>query len=49
MGEMRDKKIVTFQGKQGWWVDKNKILEHLHPIYSILDLDNFINKLNYNK
>jgi hypothetical protein len=44
MGEMRDKKIVTFQGKQGWWVDKNKILEHLHPIYSILDLDNFIQK-----
>ena len=20
MGEMREKKIVTFQGKQGWWV-----------------------------
>ena len=40
--EMREKKIVTFQGKQGWWVTKNAILNYLTPIESILELDNFI-------
>ena len=42
MGEMRDKKIVTFQGKQGWWVNKSSIISHLTPINSISDLDTFI-------
>jgi hypothetical protein len=43
MGEMRDKKIVTFQGKQGWWVTKNAILPYLTPIHNKEDFDNFIN------
>ena len=42
MGEMRDKKIVTYQGKQGWWVRKSAILPYLTEIHSIEDLDNFI-------
>jgi hypothetical protein len=42
MGELRDKKIVTYQGKQGWWVRKSAILSYLTPINSIADLDAFI-------
>jgi hypothetical protein len=42
MGEMRDKKIVTFQGKQGWWVKKSAILSYLTPIKNISELDAFI-------
>jgi hypothetical protein len=42
MGEMRDKKIITFQGKQGWWVRKSAILSYLTPIHTIADLDAFI-------
>ena len=42
MGEIRDKKIVTFQGKQGWWVRKSAIVSHLNPIKNISELDAFI-------
>jgi len=42
MGEMRDKKIVTKQGKQGWWVKKSAIISYLTPINNILELDTFI-------
>lgn len=42
MGEMRDKKIVTFQGKQGWWVTKTACLPYLTPIKNKYDLDNFV-------
>lgn len=42
MGEMREKKIVTFQGKQGWWVRKSAILSYLTPIKTIAELDVFI-------
>lgn len=42
MGEMRDKKIVTFQGKQGWWVKKNAIEPYLTPINNISELDAFL-------
>jgi hypothetical protein len=42
MGEMRDKKIVTFQGKQGWWVRKSAIISYLTPINNIPELDAFI-------
>jgi hypothetical protein len=42
MGEMREKKIVTFQGKQGFWVTKNEIEPYLTPITSISELDAFI-------
>jgi hypothetical protein len=42
MGDMRDRKIVTFQGKQGWWVRKSAILPYLTPINTIADLDAFI-------
>jgi len=39
MGEMREKKIVTFQGKQGWWTTKSAILPYLTPITSKADLE----------
>lgn len=42
MGDMREKKIVTFQGKQGWWVRKSAIEQYLTPINSISELDAFI-------
>ena len=42
MGELREKKIVTFQGKQGWWLLKSACLPYLTPIKSIDDLDAFI-------
>ena len=42
MGKMRDKKILTYQGKQGWWVKKSCILPYLTPIKSYDDLENFI-------
>ena len=42
MGELRDKKIVTFQGKQGWWVTKNDVLPYLTEINSVGDFDKFL-------
>jgi hypothetical protein len=42
MGELRDRNIVTFQGKQGWWVKKSAILPYLTPIRSIAELDAFL-------
>ncbi len=42
MGELREKKIVTFQGKQGWWTAKSAILPYLTPISDIAELDAFI-------
>ena len=44
MTEMRDKKILTYQGKQGWWVRKSAIIEYLTSIKSIAELDDFITK-----
>jgi len=42
MGELRDKKVVTYQGKQGWWVKKSAILSYLTPIHTMTELDAFI-------
>lgn len=42
MGEMRREKIVTFQGKQGWWVRKSAIISYLTPIKTIAELDMFL-------
>jgi hypothetical protein len=41
MGELRDKKIVTYQGKQGWWTKKSAIIKHLTPIRTVNDLIKF--------
>jgi hypothetical protein len=38
MGSLRQLNIVTYQGKQGWWTDKSKIIDYLFPITSIQDL-----------
>jgi hypothetical protein len=40
--ELRDKKIVTFQGKQGWWTKKSAILPYLTPITTPEELRDFI-------
>lgn len=42
MGDLRDKNIVTYQGKQGWWTRKSAILPHLTPIRTQADLQAFI-------
>jgi hypothetical protein len=42
MGELREKKIVTFQGKQGWWTIKSAILPYLTPIKTIQELHAFV-------
>lgn len=42
MGELREKKIVTSQGEQGYWVKKSAILPYLTSIKTIADLDAFI-------
>jgi hypothetical protein len=44
MGEMREKKIVTFQGKQGWWTRKSAILPYLTAINSVSDLERFVSE-----
>jgi hypothetical protein len=35
MGELRDKKIVTFQGKQGFWTKKSAVLPYMTQINTI--------------
>ena len=35
-------KIVTFQGKQGWWTRKSAILPYLTPILTLADLQAFV-------
>jgi hypothetical protein len=44
MGELKDKNIVTFQGKQGWWVRKSIVLPYLTPIKNKSELEQFISK-----
>jgi hypothetical protein len=41
MGDLREKKIVTFQGKQGWWMKKSAIMPYLTEITSLADLEPF--------
>ena len=40
--DLREKKIVTFQGKQGWWTKKSAILPYLTPIHTLTDLHAFV-------
>jgi hypothetical protein len=42
MGELREKKIVTFQGKQGWWTRKSSILPYLTSITNVKEMNEFI-------
>lgn len=42
MGELKTKKIITFQGKQGYWVKKSAILPHITSIKTQDDLNNFV-------
>jgi hypothetical protein len=42
MGELREKKIVTFQGKQGWWTRKSSILPYLTRITNVKEMNDFI-------
>jgi hypothetical protein len=45
MGELREKKVVTFQGKQGWWTLKSAIMPHLTPIHGLECLRKFVSAL----
>lgn len=42
MGELREKKVVTFQGKQGWWTLKSAIMPYLVPIHGLECLRKFV-------
>jgi hypothetical protein len=42
MGELRDKNIVTYQGKQGWWVRKSSIEQYLKVINNTDELVEFM-------
>lgn len=49
MGELREKNVITHQGKQGWWIQKTHLLKHLHPdhcisVTSLQELDAFLQK-----
>lgn len=41
MGDLRERKIVTFQGKQGWWTTKKAIMPFLTPIQTVEDMAAF--------
>ena len=45
MGELREKKVVTFQGKQGWWTLKSAIMPYLTPIRGLECLRKFISTI----
>jgi hypothetical protein len=45
MGELREKKVVTFQGKQGWWTLKSAVMPYLMPIHGLECLRKFVSAL----
>ena len=45
MGELREKKVVTFQGKQGWWTLKSAIMPYLTPIQGLECLRKFVSTI----
>ncbi len=45
MGELREKKVVTFQGKQGWWTQKSAIMPYITPIQGLECLRKFVNTI----
>jgi hypothetical protein len=45
MGELREKKVVTFQGKQGLWTLKSAIMPHLTPIHGLECLRKFVSTI----
>lgn len=42
MGKLRDNKVVTYQGKQGFWTKKSRILNYLTQINSTHDLKSYL-------
>jgi hypothetical protein len=45
MDELREKKVVTFQGKQGWWTLKSAVMPYLVPIHGLECLRKFVSAL----
>lgn len=41
-GELRQKNILTKQGKEGWWCDKENVIEYCKEIKTVDDLDSFL-------
>ena len=41
-GELIEKKVLTYQGNQGWWCKKNDVVPYCSQINSISDLDQFL-------
>lgn len=42
ISELKDKNILTYQGKQGYWCEKSKVIEYCHEIKNMKDLDDFL-------
>jgi hypothetical protein len=42
MEELRQKNVVKFQGKQGFWTRKSEILPYLQAVKTIEDLKKII-------
>ena len=42
IGELREKKILTYQGKQGWWCEKSKVIGYCKQINNIVELDQIL-------
>ena len=42
MNDCKEKKLITCQGEQGYWCNKNKIIDYLTEINNIQDLDNYL-------
>ena len=45
MGELREKKVVTFQGKQGCWTMKSAIMPYLTPIIGLECMRKFVSTI----
>ena len=41
-GELKQKNILSYQGKQGYWCDKSKVIQYCHIIKNIKSLDKFL-------
>lgn len=44
MNELREKRIITYQGRQGWWTKKSAILPYLKEVHKVEDLEEIMNK-----
>jgi len=46
--ELKERKIITYQGRQGWWTKKSAILPYLYEINDEKDLEYMVEKKEKN-